>query len=261
MKMYAHRLNPWDIDDVDDAAPHDEELPDYDGDAAPAYDFVSPEEPMATLDLRAYNRKIQVLRPCGASEASSYRITTNSFRVFSKKAEMEVLYTSREMRQRGMAAIGFDKDGPIPWCPRAHFDYIDSDGTTTVYTMEAKNFADWAIVFGGRVYQWCVAMRPTALVLQEVASTLVIARFTYSECGTQAMRGAEVGQLSVFRNALSMETNGVDKIVCSMLVALTYLKKMGRVYRNKAEDARCSGSVMDAHMAAHRASSAGVSMV
>lgn len=256
--MYAHRLNPW--DDLDEE-PHDEELPDYEADAAPAYDFVSFDEPLATYHLRQYDRKIQLLRPYGASEASSYRITTNSFRVFSKKSEMEVLYTSREMRQRNIATISFDKDGPLPWCPRAHFDYTESDGSATAYKMEARNFVDWTVALGGRYYEWSVSIMPTSLVLREVNSTVVIARFTYSQVGTQAMRGAEVGELSMFHDALTMEMHGTHKVVCSLMVMLTSLKKMGRNYNNNSEEAMRSGSVTREHIPAHRASSAGVSMI
>jgi hypothetical protein len=256
--MYAHRLNPW--DEFDEEAP-DEELPDYEAGAAPAYDFVSFNEPIATYHLRQYDRKIQLLRPYGASEVSSYRITTNSFRVFSKKPEMEVLYTSREMRQRNIATMGFDKDGPLPWCPRAHFDYIDADGTVVTHKMEAKNFADWTVVLGSRQYEWSVSIQPTSLVLREVNSGLVVARFTYSECGTLAMRGAEVGELSLFRDPLTMEAHGTDKVVCSMMVAMTSLKKMGRNYKNNNSEEMRSGSVIREHIPAHRASSAGVSMI
>jgi hypothetical protein len=256
--MYAPRLNPW--DDLEEE-PHDEELPDYEADAAPAYDFVSFDAPLAIYHLRQYDRKIQLLRPYGASEASSYRITTNSFRVFSKKPEMEVLYTSREMRQRNIAAMSFDKDGPLPWCPRAHFDYTESDGTAVAHHMEARNFVDWSIVLGGRRYEWCISIRPTSLALREVNSALVVARFTYSEVGTQAMRGAEVGELSIFRDPLTMANQGTDMVVCSLMVALTSLKKMGRNYRNNSEEAMRSGSVTREHIPAHRASSAGVSMI
>jgi hypothetical protein len=256
--MYAQRLNPW--DDIDEDA-HDEELPDYEADTAPAYDFISFDEPIATFHLRQYDRKIQLLRPYGASEASSYRITTNSFRVFSKKPEMEVLYTSKEMRQRNIATMGFDKDGPIPWCPRAHFVHTDTDGTATAYKMEARNFVDWAIFFGDRRYEWSISIRPASLVLREVNSDFVIARFTYSQSGTQAMRGAEVGELTLFRNPLTMGIHGTDKVVCSMMVAITSLKKMGRNYSNSPDEVMRSGSMTREHIPTHRASSAGVSMI
>jgi hypothetical protein len=255
--MYAPRLNPW--EDLDEDVTPDEELPDYHADAAPAYDFVSLDEPFLTYSLRQYDRKIQILRAHGISSVS-YRITTNSFRVFSKKPEMEVLYTSDEMRQKIIAAIQFDKHGPLPWCPRAHFDYTEADGSTAVHTMEARNFADWTLTLNAKRYEWALATQPSSLELREFNSPLVIARFTYSPVGTQAQRGAEVGELVLFRDALTTDPRGQDMVVCSMMVPLTHMKKMGRMYHNPEQMMRV-GSMVPEHVPAHRASTAGVSMI
>jgi hypothetical protein len=255
--MYAPRLNPWDLEDV---AP-DEELPSYEASSAPAYDSGLYDEPLVTYHLKQYDRKIQMLvAQGGASAAASYRITTNSFRMFSKKPEMEVLYTSREMRQRNIAVIRFDNDGPLPWCPRAHFDYTEN-GSATMHKMEAKNFVDWIFTLGGSRYEWSLCTQPSSLVLREVDSAVEIARFTYSPLGTQAMRGAEVGELMLFRNALTMETYGSDKVVCSLMVALRHLKKMGRNYINDPNQMTRVGSMTQERIPAHRASSAGMSMI
>ncbi|OAK97808.1 hypothetical protein IQ06DRAFT_296103 [Phaeosphaeriaceae sp. SRC1lsM3a] len=254
--MNAPRLSPWDIDDP----PPDEELPNYEADAAPAYDGSLFDEPLTTYHLRQYDRKIQILRAYGANAASSYRVTTNSFRLLSKKPEMEMLYTSPDMKQRNIAILHFDKDGPLPWCPRAHFDYIDSNGAASVHKMEARNFADWMIVLDGRRYEWTVAMQPSSLVLREEGAALVIARFTYSSVGTSAVRGAEVGELAVFRDALTMELHGIDMIACSLMLVLKYLQKMGRIYHNPDGTMR-SGSATREHIPANRMSSAGVSMI
>jgi hypothetical protein len=254
--MNAPRLNPWDLDN--DA--HDEELPGYEADAAPAYDNSLDDEPLFIYHLRQYDRKTQILRAYGAPAATSYRITTNGFRVFSKKPEMEVLYTSPEMRQRNIAGLGFDKDGPLPWCPRAHFDYMELDGSSTRHKMEARNFADWSVMLDNRQYEWTIASRPTSLVLREVDVDVVVARFTYSPLGTQAMRGAEVGELVLFRDAIMVDLHGQDLVVCSLMVAITHMKKMGRMYHNP-EEAMRAGSVTREHIPANRISSAGVSMI
>ena len=255
--MYAPRLNPWDLDDV---AP-DEELPDYEADAAPAYDDTAFDEPLMTYHLRQYDRKIQLLVAYGTASKSSYRITTNGSRLFSKKPHMEVLYTSQEMRQRIIAAIKFDNDGPLPWCPRAHFDYSDSNGHPSTHSMKAPNFADWEMDIDGRSYEWTIAINPSSLVLREKSSSVVIARFTYSVCGTQAARGAEVGELIVWRDAVTMDANGMDKVVCSLMVSITHLKRMGRNYTNVSGEPVRAASLTREHIPACRASSAGVSMI
>ncbi|KNG48819.1 osmolarity two-component system protein sln1 [Stemphylium lycopersici] len=181
-------------------AAHDEELPGYHeatmAATAPAYDSGAYDEPLMTYRLRQYDRKIQMLAAYEAPGASSYRITTNnSFRIFSKKPELEVLHTSPAMRQRNMASISFDNDGGFPWRPRAHFDYTADDGLSSRYHMESMNFEDWTVGIGDKKYVWTLAMRPIALILCEQNSDAVIARFTFSDKGVLALRGAEVGQV------------------------------------------------------------------
>ena len=249
------------LDDVAlDVAP-DEELPGYEASTAPAYDSGLYHEPLFTYSLRQYDRRIQMLVPYGTTAAASYRITTNAFRMFSKKPEMEVLYTSPEMRQRNIASISFDNNGPLPWRPRAHFEYIDSEGSTRRHDMESTNFADWTIALGVRTYVWAVDMRPVSLVLSETNSSIIIARFTYSASGASAARGAEVGELAIYRDGLTMETDGIDRLVCALMVALSQLKKMGRHYSNEGEELQRAGSLSRESLSSRRASSAAFSAV
>jgi|TARA_R110002003_G_scaffold54_24_gene4872 hypothetical protein len=255
--MNTPRLNPWGFDDA--VAP-DETLPDYEDSSAPAYDSGTYDDPTVTYHLRQYDRKMQMLVAYGAAAASSYRITTNGFRLFSKKPEMEVLQTSRDMKQRNIAVMGFDNHGPLPWFPRAHFVYTDESGEATRYGMEAQNFADWQVQLGHGTYEWSIATQPSSLVLREKTSSIVIARFTYSACGMQAARGAEVGELTIYRDALTLERDGIDKLVCSLMVSLTHLKRMGRNYTNSNELMR-SASLPREYIPSNRMSSAGVSMI
>jgi len=255
--MFAPRINPWELEEV---APN-EELPDYDVDAAPPYEIATSNEPVVTYGLRQYDRKIQMLVAYGAADKSSYRITTNAFRMFSKKPHMEVLYTSQEMRQRNIAQIRLDNDGPLPWCPRAHFDYHNSNNLLSTYNMKAPDFVDWEFDIGDRCYVWAISANPVSLVLREKTSSVVLARFTYSACGTQAARGAEVGTLFIWHEFVVMEADGVDKVVCSLMVSITHLKRMGRQYTNASNELVRSTSLVREHIPAHRMSSAGVSMI
>ncbi|KAH9863725.1 hypothetical protein J1614_009657 [Plenodomus biglobosus] len=214
----------------------DEELPGYEESTAPAYDSCTFDDPVTTYHLRQYDGKIQILVAHGPCSSTSYRITTNGFRFFSKRPDMEVLYTSHEMRQRSLATITFDNNGPFPWRPRAHFDHIASDGTRKRHDMESSNFADWSYAIGTRTYAWALDVAPVSLVLTEMGSAMIIARFTYSAKGTTATRGGEVGELWIYRDALTMEQDGVDKAICGLVVALSHLKKMGRHYSNRTAD-------------------------
>ena len=138
---------------------HDDELPSYgEAETAPAYDDGAYDGPLVTYHLRQYDRKIQMLAAYTGPLASSYRITTNSFRVFSKKPEMEVLHTSQDMRQRNIAALSYDNDGGFPWRPRAHFNYASEDGLRTKYKMESLNFEDWSLTVSNHhigMLIWC----------------------------------------------------------------------------------------------------------
>lgn len=247
------RMSPLDFEFLpDEREDDDEELPEYEASTAPAYDSGAYDEPLTTFCLRQYDRKIQVLGSStrgfvttGSSTSSSYRFTTNSFRLFSKKPEIEVLYTSTEMRQRVVATISFTSDGPLPWRPRAYVQRIapDSNGLSARCDMESRNFTDWTFTVAGRVYIWRLATQPVSHVLSELItssttsfSSITIARFTYSEKGALAGNGAEIGELVVYRDCLTMEQSGMDSLVCGLMVAMTYLKKMGRYYRNEGAE-------------------------
>lgn len=245
----------------DDHHYHDEELPDYDASAAaPAYDDFDHDEPYRTFHLRRYDRRIQMVVAYGLSANMAYRITTNTFRLFSKRPEMEVLYTG-EGRMRTLAAISFDNDGPLPWRPRAHVNHTDADGVAERYNMESRNFADWAVEFGDTVYEWRLGMWPISLELSRKHSNLIIARFTYSDRGTLAVRGGEVGDLVVYRDGLTMHRDGIGKVVCSLMVALTQLQKLGRHYHNDDATRSRTDSMAREQPSTHRGSSAGVSVV
>jgi hypothetical protein len=211
---------------------HDEELPGYEASTAPAYNSGFYDDGTITYHLRRFDRKIQTLVAYGPPRASSYRITTHSFRLFSKKPEMEVLYTSPEMRQRKMASIWFDNEGPLPWRPRAHIDYTGVEGTRTRLDMESTNFADWNVTMGNQRCEWKLEMLPVSLALVNKESRLVVARFTYSAHGATAARGAEAGELVIQRGCLEMHSGGIDQVVCSVMVALTQLQRLGRQYCN-----------------------------
>jgi hypothetical protein len=241
---------------------HDDELPAYEAATAPAYDNGADDEPLIIYRLRQYDRKIQILAACDAPVAPSYRITTNSFRVFSKKPEMEVLYTSQDMRQRNIAALSYDNDGGFPWRPRAHFDYVGEDGLRTRYKMESLNFEDWSLTIHDKTYVWTLDMRPIALVLSEKDSARVIARFTFSDKGVLAQRGAEVGDLIMFRDGLTLAREGIDQVVCGAMMVVTFFKRMGRNYTNPKTDGlgRVGSVACDGPLPSlHRGSTAGYS--
>jgi hypothetical protein len=232
------RIDPLDLD-----VAHDDELPSYAPATAPAYDNGAYDEPLASYCLHQY--------------------TTNRFRVFSKKPDMEVLYTTPDMRQRNIASIAFDNNGGYPWRPRAHFNYTAEDDLSTRYDMESQNFEDWTMTVGEKVYVWRLDVRPLSLIMCGKGSNRIIARFTYSERGVLAPRGAEVGELKLYMDGLTLGRDGIGKLVCGMMVVVTFFKRMGRNYTNKADGlGRVDSVTEDIPLPSlHRGSTAGYSSV
>lgn len=246
---FSRRIDPFELD----VAP-DEELPGYEPHTAPTYESGNFEVPEHTYYLRRADRRLQLWVPYGPSTTSSYKvISRGSFRVFSKKADMEMTRTSHtDALEHSVASIFFDNDGPLPWRPRAHFSHIDSHDSTSTYAMESRNFSDWTVGIEGITFAWRLEGKPVSLVLSEKTSHLVIARFTYSRHGSGATNGAEVGELSIYRDGLSVDRDGIEKILASLVVAIEHFKKMGRQYWNDVP-VRAT-SLTREHLPSHRAS-------
>jgi len=248
---FSHRLDLYETLDFD--AHLDEELPDYEPDSSPAPDyFISHyETPLLTYHLRQLDRKTQVFVPYGPSASSSYKVKSNTFRMFSKKPEMEVIHVrSIEGIEKSVASIWFENDGPLPWRPRARIVH----GRST-HALESRNFNDWTISIHGITYAWTLDARPVSLVLREKDIDVVIARFTYSGCGVMAMRGAEVGELTIYRDGLSSDSEGVEKIIGGLMVSIVHFKRMGRNYKN--DDAVRVDSVSGVRVPVYRSSVVG----
>jgi hypothetical protein len=104
----------------------------------------------------------------------------------------------------------------------------------------------------GVTYAWTSESRPVSLVLQENGTDVVIARFTYSGHGVMATKGAEVGELTIYRDGLSSDNGGVEKIIGGLMVSVMHYKRMGRNYKNE-EPVRVD-SVSGVRLPVHRLS-------
>jgi hypothetical protein len=248
------RLDLFDFD-----VPHDDELPDYESTRAPEY---TPEYsrgnieiPLHTYHLRQLDRRHQSFVPFGPTAPTSYKATARGARLFSKKPELEMW----RIENRGnlierMASIRFDNDGPMPWRPRAHFDHEGGQGTITC-AMESKNFMDWTVAIGGTTYVWVLGVRPVSLELIETASPEVIARFIFSGHGMTATDGNEVGDLIIYQHARLRDADGVEQIVCGLMVVIANFRKMGKYYCNDEKDPSMrAGSLAVQPIVPHRGS-------
>lgn len=250
---YSRRFDPLDLEIAPDEVPFDEELPDYEPATAPEYDREDFETPLHTYHLRQLDRKLQLFVPYGPSASAPYKITTRSARFFSKKPEIDVWRAcDGGVGEENVAGIWFDTDGPLPWRPRAHFNHKGLQGSST-NAMESKNFSDWTVTMEGTTYVWSLEARPYSLLLSEKGASQMTARFNFSARGTMAIGGAEAGDLTVYRDRLSANREGVEKIVCGLVVAIAHFRKMGRHYWNEA-DAPIRATSLTRELLPHRAS-------
>jgi hypothetical protein len=106
------------------------------------------------------------------------------------------------------------------------------EGTPKFYQMYARNFQDWNISFNSLSFTWRLTDQPTSLILVEHGSDSIVARFSYSSFGTDATRGAEVGQLDIYGGSRSEDDDTIELVLASCQVVIHHLKSMGRHYKN-----------------------------
>ena len=214
-------------------------LPGYDAETAPLYDQLNFDLPI--WHLRQVNRKLQILVPFGPTCDTSYKIFfRTTLNLLSKKPDITLNCASPKLpKEITVATMDFNNDGPLPWCPRATLrcNTMSTELAKTYY-MEARNFSDWKVSIGEVSFFWCLEVRPFTLVFSKGSSRVAIARFTYSECGTTATNGAEVGQLAIYRHNLSKDNDGLELIICSCSIAITHFRRMGRHYWNDTSSLR-----------------------
>jgi hypothetical protein len=239
-------------DDYAAQAPPDEELPEYDSLSLPAYAERHLQIPVVSYCIYQITRKVQIITPAAQRNVDRprYRITgRGSPSLFSKKADFTLtrIPAGRAAAlgacpDKNVATMNFDRNGELPWMPRATV-YTIGDGIPKPFPMHARNFQDWKIVFNTQVFLWCLADKPTSLILVEQSSDSIVARFTYSEVGTDATRGAEVGQLDIYGGSRSEEQDTIELVLASCQIAMHHLKSMGRHYKNGVTPRNCSVSV------------------
>jgi hypothetical protein len=241
-----------DIPEHDYAAqpPPDEELPSYEGHSLPSYEERHLQAPVVSYCFYQVTRTIQIITPTAMNNAGRprYRLAgRGSPRLFSKKADFTLtrLPTGRQAAlgncpERDVATVNFDRNGELPWMPRATVCHGDCVSSKKSLPMRARNFVDWNIEIGPETFTWRLADRPTSLVLVENSSDSIVARFSYSRFGTDATRGGEVGQLDIYGGSQSEDQDRIELVMSSCKVAVEHFKSMGRHYRNNVTSRRSS---------------------
>jgi len=241
--------------------PEEEELPHYEaeGIGLPVYEERHLLAPVISYNFYQINRKLQIITPATLAtiDRPRYRASCRTApSVFSKKADLTLTRlpsgaqaAAESCSGKDIATTNFDRNGQLPWMPRATVVYNAS--TKKSYPMSAPNFSDWRISIDGQSFSWRLADKPTSLILVEHSSNTIVARFTYSRDGTDATRGAEVGQLDIYGGSRSEEQEMVELVLSTVQVAIQHWKSMGRHYRNNITPRTCSVTTMGNSFFAH----------
>jgi len=207
-----------------------DELPQYEPASLPQYEH----RPAAVVSLRQVNRKLQLLVPSDPGR-TTYKIVHRTFsNIFSRKADMTLSALEKNSKKEEVvvATMNFDRDGPLPWIPRAEIRYRErTEMTRTRYSLEAKDFTEWRMTIGGLLCCWGLDDHPVSLLLMELSSGSVLARFNYSVYGTLATKGSEVGELSIFGGFGVGDGADVELTIASCAIAIGHWRRMGRNYK------------------------------
>jgi hypothetical protein len=232
--------------------PPDEELPEYEALTLPSYEERHLQVPVVSYCSYQVTRTIQIITPTAVNSAGRprYRLSgRGSPRLFTKKADFTLtrLPTGRQAAlgscpERNVATMNFDRNGELPWMPRATVCHGNCSSSRKSFPMRARNFQDWNIEIGSETFTWRLADRPTSLVFVENSSDSIVARFSYSRFGTDATRGGEVGQLDIYGGSRSEDQDTIELVISSCKVAIEHYKSMGRHYRNDVSPRRLSVS-------------------
>lgn len=245
------RLSAWEALTDSDTSHHSlhlphapDELPAYTAEIAPAYEGYDGDNQEALLSFCFYQvaRKIQIITPATHAILTRprYRISARSTTgIFSKKPGYTLTKlalgaeaASLDSKGEDVAAMSFDRNGELPWMPRATVTHHELNTGSTKYPIQAPNFSDWNVQRDGQMYTWCFAENPTSLVFVEQSSKDIVARFTYSRLGTTATRGAEVGKMDFYGGDATMPQTWIEFVFATSLVVMQHWKSMGRHYKN-----------------------------
>ena len=220
--------------------PPDEELPEYEASDLPSYEDDCLRTPATIYRLFQITRNLQHVRPANGSLRArpSYRIVFRSSpSMFSKKPDMAMQKMKagthpEDDKGDEVATINFDRRNKLPWMPRACVSHTPQLQEIKTYPMAAPNFNDWKFNVESKVFSWNLASRPASLVLLDRTAEDIAARFVYSRYGTDANKGAEVGQLDIYSGYGSEQDSTVEWMVATCQIAIQHWKNMGRHYKN-----------------------------
>jgi hypothetical protein len=189
---------------------------------------------LLTYQLRQINRKHQTLVPLGPVAVPSYSIQKNSVTgFFMKRPDITISrMSSPELIDGVVANVHLDRSSSYPWVPRATIRYEDAGTLDQHLALEDFQRCRWKVDIGGVPHNWSTVFYPTSLVLAEEQTGAIQATFIYSEYGTAAYGGQEVGQFSIIYNLQDADTVRIEQVFFSACQVISFWKDMGRAFSN-----------------------------
>lgn len=157
---------------------------------------------------------------------------------------------------QAIASVRFLRSGPLPWTPRATLIYeaafVDSLSQEGHHNhgdrkqdlqLKRADANGWTISIFNRNYIWCLLASPSRLALVDLELERERASFTYSETGTFADKGGEIGRLRVPLESFPSTTHSeaghsgyqdgfIEQVICSLSAAVVHWRNEGKAIHN-----------------------------
>jgi hypothetical protein len=246
-----------------------EELPMYEPTSLPPYLDPPKKDPLVSFTITQTSSKKQTLTPLYTTDQGlafpTYTIKSRLIiNPLSNKPHVSLYrqVTSGTSTPNGsiypppkslspVAHLTFPHSTSYPWYPTGLIHYVRNPlPPSTYYTLRSPNFTDWNLRFNNKDYSWRLTQHPTtSLVLVRTRRSphdqMVLARFAYSEFGTDALPGQDVGRFDVYEQPTRRDAQGrlvedvaieanwawVEVVLASLEVVVQHWSRMGKHFK------------------------------
>jgi len=226
------------------------DLPDYTlpHETSPIYDAENFNQPLITYHLRATKKDTShflSFEPATSNTQPSYEINyrkRNALTFFTRKADISIsrIAPSSSLGEDAVvvARADFHDDGGFPYCPRARMTLNTNaeHREDATIEMQSRDWTNWTCTYDSLPCTWTLCDTPRCIELQHSTTPTnptppVIARFTYRNAGQNVLAGGEVGELGIWRDALTESVEGREVVVLGCLVVIRHFDRVGKVGR------------------------------
>jgi hypothetical protein len=193
--------------------------------------------------MKSNNTNIQTFQVANYSNYPTYAVIERSkLSLFSSKPDFTLLKLDQNAAilgdsdlQKGnkVAEMRFLKPKSIPYVQRIALEI--TNGPT--HTLTASGLKDFSFMVDEYRLTWSFSSKPnTSLALSQTigdSEPHLLARFSYSKYGTDAVAKQEVGQLDIFaaQGGLKLDDSTLELILSSCPMIVVWFLKMGKHYK------------------------------